>query len=106
MRRIFSAAMLLALAACDSGGVVDRTVRQGVRQSAVEACIAWAPQSDFARAAGLDPEQLCACAADKLMKNRTVSDLGDLASGSGKIQAAAAQCVAERQGRSSRAEPS
>jgi hypothetical protein len=98
MRKVIAAAVLLSLAACDDGGVVDQTIRFGVRQSAVEACAAWLPQSDIASAAGLSPERLCACAADRILAGKSASELRDLVPGSGEIRAAAAQCAAESRG--------
>ena len=103
MSRAIAAAMgLLALAACDDGGIVDQTIRHGVRQSAVEACRAWVPQSEIASAAGLDPERLCGCAADRILEGKSASELGSLRPGSAELRAAATQCVAEVQGSATR----
>jgi hypothetical protein len=106
MRTIFAASTLLLITACDSGGVVDQTIRQGVRQSAVEACTAWIPQSNIALAAGLDPDRLCACAADRILEGKSASELGDLRPGSPESRAAVAQCVAQIQTRPRAAGPS
>ena len=95
-----SATVLSALClvgACDSG-VVDQSVRAGVRQSAVEACQAWAPQSDLARAAGLDLARLCGCAADRVLADKIAAELADIAQSSADIRAAAVECVAELSG--------
>lgn len=88
---------LLSLAACDSGGVVDQTIQHGVRQSAVQACTAWLPQSEVALAAGVDPERLCGCAANHLLEGKGASGLADLRPSSPELRAAVAQCVAEVQ---------
>lgn len=75
VRPMLAAAATAALAACGEGGIVDDTVRSGLRQSAVEACLAWAPESTIAQAAGLSRERLCACAADRILEGGTLSDL-------------------------------
>ncbi len=94
---MLAAMSLLSLAACDSGGVVDQSIRRGVRQSAVQACTAWVPQSEIALAAGVDPERLCGCAADRILEGKGASDLADLRPSSPELRAAVAQCVAEDQ---------
>ncbi len=88
---------LLLLAACDSGGVIDQTIERGVRQSAVQACTAWIPQSEIALAAGVDPERLCGCAADRILKGKGTSESADLTPSSSELRAAVAQCVVEVQ---------
>ena len=95
MRAIVLSSTLFVLAACDSGGVVDQSVRQGVRQSAIQACTAWVPQSDIARAAGLNPDRLCGCAADRLLKGKSATELGNLRPGSAETRQAVTQCIAE-----------
>lgn len=97
MKLFFYALPLLSLAACDSGGVVDQTVRQGVRQSAVEACSQWIPQFGLATATGLDPNRLCGCAADRLMEGRTATDVATNTPGMPEVRAAVGQCVADFQ---------
>ena len=93
MLRPLAAAWLLSLAACDSGGVVDQTIRTGVRQSAVETCVAWVPRSDIALAAGLDSQSLCGCAADRMLEAKGAADLASLNPASAEFRAAVAQCV-------------
>ena len=88
---------LLSLAACDSGGVLDQTIQRGVRQSAVQACAAWLPQSEIALAAGVDSERLCGCAATRILEGKGASELADLRPSSPELRAAVAQCVAEVQ---------
>ncbi len=94
---MFAAVALLSLSACDSGGIVDQTIRQGVRESAVQACTAWVPQSQIALAAGVDTERLCGCAADRILEEKDGSELADLRPSSPELRAAVAQCVAEVQ---------
>jgi len=94
MRTILTAAALLSLAACDSGGVIDQTIRSGVRDSAVQACTAWVPQSDIAVAAGLNPDRLCGCAADRILE-KGASPLAELRPESPEVRTAMTQCVAE-----------
>lgn len=97
MSRAFAATLLLSLAACDSGGVIDQTVREGVRQSGLAACTAWVPQSDLARAAGVDTEGLCGCAANRILEGKQTAELADLKPSSAELRAAVTQCVAEVQ---------
>lgn len=92
---LLSAAALLALSGCDNGGVIDQTIQGGVRHSAVQACIAYVPQSEMATAAGLDPQRLCACAVDRMLEVRNVADLAQLRPDSPEGRAAIAQCIAE-----------
>jgi hypothetical protein len=94
-RPIGVVAALLLTAACDSGGVVDQTVRAGVRQSAVEACQAWVPQSELVTAAGVDAGRLCGCAADRVLADKSAAELADIGQSSADIRAAAVQCIAE-----------
>ena len=93
MRSIISAAAVLTLAACDSGGVIDQTVRAGARESAVQACAAWIPQSNIAVATGLSAERLCGCAADRVLEG--TSSLSELRPDSAAARAAITQCIAE-----------
>jgi hypothetical protein len=94
MNRIFCFAACLSLGACDSGGVVDQTVRHSVRQSAVAACQQWIPQLDVTAATGLDPGRLCGCAADRIMAGKNASDLANNTPGMPEVRAAVLQCVA------------
>ena len=88
---------LLLLAACDSGGVIDQTIERGVRQSAVQACTAWIPQSEIALAAGVDPDRLCGCAAERILKGKSATEFADLTPSSSELREAVAQCVVEVQ---------
>ena len=105
MRPIFAAPALLCLAACDDGGVVDQSIEHGVRQSAVEACIAWVPESNISLAAGFDGERLCACAADQMLEGSDLSDLVDFRPGGAEIRTAIAQCISDIQASDQGAEP-
>jgi len=97
MSRTLAAIALLLLAACDGGGVVDQTIERGVRQSAVQACTTWLPQSEIAQAAGVDPERLCGCAADRILKGKNASNFAGLTPNSSELRDAVAQCVIEVQ---------
>lgn len=88
---------LLLLAACDSGGVIDQTIERGIRQSAVQACTAWIPQAEIALAAGIDPDRLCGCAADRILEGKSASEFADLTPSSSELRSAVAQCVVEVQ---------
>lgn len=95
MRAFLAAAALVSLAACDGGGAVDQAIERGVRESAVQACVTWVPQSEITAAAGLDAGRLCGCAADRLLEGKSVSELGGLRPDSPESRAAIVQCVAE-----------
>jgi hypothetical protein len=97
MKPVVYAIALFSLTACDSGGVVDQTVRHTVRQSAIEACSQYIPQFDVAAATGLDPNQLCGCAADRIMEQKSASDLASNPPGMPEVRTAVAQCVADFQ---------
>lgn len=95
MRAILAAAALAAVAGCGEGGVVDDTVRAGLKQSAVEACLAWAPESTVVEAAGISRERLCACAADRILAGGGLTELPDLSPNNPEIREAVRQCVGE-----------
>jgi hypothetical protein len=95
LKLIIAIAGIFALAACDSGGVVEQSVRGGVRQSAVEACTSWLPQSEIVLAAGVNPRRLCGCAADRVLKDKSASELPDIAQTTGEVRAAAIACIGE-----------
>jgi hypothetical protein len=80
MRTFTAAALLVSLAACDGGGVIDQSIEQGVRQTAIQTCIAWVPQSDIPAAAALQAERLCACATDRMLDGKSLSELSTIGS--------------------------
>lgn len=96
-RKLTAAALLIALAACDGGGVIDQSLKQGLRQSAIQACVSWVPESEIAAAAGLSSERVCACAADRMLEGEAINDVADLRPDSPANQAAIAQCIADLQ---------
>jgi hypothetical protein len=100
MRTFLAVAVLVSLAACDDGGAIDQTIARGVRESAVQTCMAWVPQSDIAAAAGLDGDRLCACATDRVLSGKSVAELGELRPDSAEGRAALVECVAEIQSNS------
>ena len=101
---VYSVAVF-SLAGCDGGGVIDKTIQAGVRESAVQACVAWLPQSEITLAAGLDQQELCGCAVDRMMKVRNVSDLAGLRPDSPEGRAAIAQCIAQTRSTRAGSEP-
>jgi len=106
MKTLLGIVLILSLGACDDGGVVDQTIQRGVRQSAVQACVAWVPESQIAATAGLDADRLCSCAADRLLEGKDVADLGELRPDSPESRAAIVRCVAETQSGAGSAEDS
>jgi hypothetical protein len=101
MRSFTAAALLVSLAACDAGGVIDESIEEGVRQTAIQTCIAWAPQSDIAAAAGLRTEQLCACATDRMLEGKSLAELPGLRFDGPEIRAAVAACLPVRRSETS-----
>jgi hypothetical protein len=97
MRTFTAAALLVSLAACDGGGVIDQSIEQGVRQTAIQTCIAWVPQSDIPAAAALQAERLCACATDRMLDGKSLSELSTIRFDGPEVRAAVVQCVADRQ---------
>lgn len=105
MRPAIAMTVLFALAACDNGGVVDQTFRTGVRQSAVQACTAWIPQSDIAAAAGLDSGTLCGCVADRMLEGKSASEVVQIRPENPETRAAIVQCVADTRAKAGRTQP-
>jgi hypothetical protein len=101
MRPVTVAALLLSLAACDGGGVIDRSIEEGVRQTAIQTCIAWVPRSDVAAAAGLQAEQLCGCATDRMLEGKSLAELPGLRFDGPEIAAAVAACLPVRRSEAS-----
>jgi len=105
VRNLFAVIAFLTLVACDEGGVIDQTVQTGIRESAVQTCVEWIPQSDIAAAAGLKSDKLCACAADRFLEGKSLAEAADPRSASEGIRSAVAQCVSEIQAERQNAEP-
>lgn len=67
-------ALLLMLAACGEGSVVDENLKATVRQSIVSTCAANA-EAQVPEGVNVDLNKLCDCAADRLMAGKSVKDL-------------------------------
>lgn len=75
MKRIYAVALSsLALAACGEGGALDDTVKVSVRESIVATCTT-AASEQIPEGIQVDVDQICGCAADKVMDGKSVSDL-------------------------------
>ena len=75
MKRILSVALLsLALAACGEGNALSDTVKVSVRESIVATCTT-AASEQIPEGIQVDVDQVCGCAADKVMDGKGVSDL-------------------------------
>jgi hypothetical protein len=75
MKRIVTIALLpLALAACGEGSALNDTVRVSVRESLVAACTT-AASEQVPEGIQIDINQVCGCAADKVLDGKSVSDL-------------------------------
>jgi hypothetical protein len=75
MKRIVTIALLpLALAACGEGSALNDTVRVSVRESLVATCTT-AASEQVPEGIQIDINQVCGCAADKVLDGKSVSDL-------------------------------
>lgn len=75
MKRILSVALLaLTLTACGEGSALDDTVKVSVRESIVATCTT-AASEQIPENIQIDVNQVCGCAADKVMDGKSVSDL-------------------------------
>jgi hypothetical protein len=75
MKRILSVALLsLTLAACGEGGALNDTIKVSVRESIVATCTT-AGSEQIPEGIQVDVNQVCGCAADKVMDGKSVSDL-------------------------------
>ncbi len=91
--RTLAAGLVFLLAACDVASTIDPPIPQAVRQSAIETCKAWIPQSRIAAAAGLDANRLCSCAADRILEGKGITDLPELRPDAPEIRAAIVKCI-------------
>ena len=75
MKRIITVALLpLALAACGEGGALNDTVKVSVRESIIATCTT-AASEQIPEGIQVDVNQVCGCAAGKVMDGKSVSDL-------------------------------
>lgn len=66
--------MSAALMACGEGSALNDTVKISVRESLVATCTT-AAQDQIPAGIQVDIDQICGCAADKVTKGKSVSDL-------------------------------
>jgi hypothetical protein len=66
--------LALSLAACGEGGVLDESVKTTVREQLVATCTATA-EGQIPEGLTVDLNQVCICAADKVMDGKSVQDL-------------------------------
>jgi hypothetical protein len=64
----------LALTACGEGGVLDESVKTTVREQLVATCTATA-EGQIPEGVTVDLNQVCDCAADKVLDDKSVQDL-------------------------------
>jgi hypothetical protein len=64
----------VALAACSEGGMVDANLKTTLRQSLIASCNATA-QGQIPEGISVDVAAVCDCATDKVMAERSISDL-------------------------------
>lgn len=63
-----------ALAACGEGGAIDENLKSTLRQSLVTSCTATA-QGQIPEGVNVDVSTVCTCATDKVMAEKSVTDL-------------------------------
>lgn len=66
--------LALALTACGEGGVLDESVKTTVREQLVATCTATA-EGQIPEGVTVDLNQVCNCAADKVLDGKSVQDL-------------------------------
>lgn len=66
--------LVLALSACGEGGVLDESVKTTVREQLIATCTATA-EGQIPEGLTVDLNQVCDCAADKVMDGKSVQDL-------------------------------
>lgn len=66
--------LALALTACGEGGVLDESVKTTVREQLVATCTATA-EGQIPEGVTVDLNQVCDCAADKVLDGKSVQDL-------------------------------
>lgn len=66
--------LALSVAACSEGGVLDESVKTTVREQLVATCTATA-EGQIPEGVTVDVNQVCSCAADKVMDGKSVQDL-------------------------------
>jgi hypothetical protein len=85
---------VLTLTACGEGGAIDANLKSTLRQSLVASCTATA-QGQIPEGINVDVSTVCTCATDKVMAEKSVTDLVSNpptpAEALGKVQA----CVSE-----------
>lgn len=66
--------LALALTACGEGGVLDESVKTTVREQLVATCTVTA-EGQIPEGVTVDLNQVCNCAADKVLDGKSVQDL-------------------------------
>ena len=74
MRLLTLSALTLMLPACGEGGSIDDSLKATVRQQLVATCEATA-ESQVPEGLTVNLNQLCSCAADKVMAGKSAKDL-------------------------------
>lgn len=86
--------LALALAACGEGSAVDERIKATYREQLVAACTS-AAQGTIPAGANVDPDKICACAADKVMEGKSATELATTVPGSAEDLAKIRLCASE-----------
>ena len=84
----------LTLAACGEGSAVDERIKATYREQLVSTCTATA-SGYLPTGVDTDLDKICACAADKVMEGKSVTDLATTVPGSAEDLAKIRQCATE-----------
>ena len=84
----------LALTACGEGSVVDESFKTSFREKLVMTCAATA-EGKIPAGVIVDIDQLCSCAADKVMEGKSAKDLVTTIPGSAEDMAKLQTCLTE-----------
>ena len=94
MKKLILVSLALALTACGEGSVVDESFKASFREKLVITCAATA-DGKIPVGVSVDIDQLCSCAADKVMEGKTAKDLVTTIPGSAEDMAKLQTCLTE-----------
>ena len=94
MRTLTLILTALSLTACGEGSALDERFKTSFREKLVTTCTATAV-GQIPAGVEIDLDQLCACAADKIMEGKTAKELMTTVPGSAEDLAKVQTCVSE-----------
>ena len=94
MKKLIIISLALTLTACGEGSVVDESFKASFREKLVMTCAATA-EGKIPAGVIVDIDQLCTCAADKVMEGKSAKDLVTTIPGSAEDMAKLQTCLTE-----------